>query len=174
MYPIIIDLGLAKEYYKYEGEKVVKVSQKNITSIVGTLRYISLIIHEYTSPTIVDDLISLAYSLVVIFTGKNLPWVGHKKDNDKFFPEKHTLNNCKCGYHKNKKNGITKSNNTIAEVKFHTTLEDLVGKYKFLSNWIKYLYNLKRKQLPSYNILYKMLLDESSNFSELFLELIPK
>jgi hypothetical protein len=58
-----------------------KYPGKNIT---GTLRYISLNVHEFKSPTIVDDLISLSYALVVIFTNKNLPWVGHKKDDDKF------------------------------------------------------------------------------------------
>lgn len=175
IYPMIIDLGLSKEYYKFEGGKVIQIQQHNTKSIIGTLRYISLNIHEFKSPTIIDDLISLAYSLVVIFTGKSLPWVGHKKDINKFNPNKHTFNNCKCGYHKNKINGVTKNNNTIAEVKFHTPLEELVEpKYKFISNWIKYLYFLKSKQLPSYNILYKMLVEESNNFDDLFLEIRKK
>ncbi len=173
--PIIIDLGLAKEYYKYEGERVIMIPPHQAKSITGTLRYISLNIHEYKSPTIVDDLISLTYSLIVIFTDKNLPWIGHKKDTDKFDPSKHVHTNCKCGYHKNKENGVTKTNNTIAEVKFHTPLEELVNnKYKFLVKWLKYLYSLKQKQLPSYNQLYRMLREESKNYDCDGLELHPK
>ena len=173
--PIIIDLGLAKEFYKYEGGKVLQISPYAIKSITGTLRYISLNIHEFKSPSIIDDLISLCYSLLVIFTGKSLPWVGHKKDSDKFDSEKHTETNCKCGYHKNKQEGVTKSKNTIAEVKFHTPLEELTdNKYEFLISWIKYLYSLKPKQLPSYNFLFKKLKAEKSNCDNLNKFIISK
>lgn len=172
LYPMIIDLGLSKEYYKFEGNRVIQIPPTNTKSITGTLRYISLNIHEYKSPNIVDDLISLTYALIVIFTCKNLPWIGHKKDADKFDSSKHTYNNCKCGYHKNKLNNDTKNNNTIAEVKFHTTLEELTdNKYKFLTKWLKYLYSLKHKQLPSYNYLFKELIEESKQFDKLYLEL---
>lgn len=175
LYPMIIDMGLGKEYYKYEREKVILVPQVNTRSITGTLRYISLNVHEFKSPTIIDDLISLCYTLIVIFTGKNLPWVGHLKDIDKFDINAHNIENCKCGYHKNFLNNCTRKNNTIAEMKFHTPLNVLVGnKYLFLIKWIKYLYSLKPKQLPSYNYLYKCLVDESSQFDELYFELINK
>ena len=175
LYPMLIDMGLGKEYYKYEPDKVIPVPQVNTKSITGTLRYISLNVHEFKSPTIIDDLISLSYALIVIFTGKNLPWVGHKKDTDKFNINEHTENNCKCGYHKNKNNNDTKHNNTISEMKYHVPLDELVGKdYEFLIKWIKYLYSLKPKQLPSYNYLYKCLYEESKSFNNLYIELIPK
>lgn len=175
LYPIIIDMGLGKEYYKYEPDKVIQVQQYNTKSITGTLRYISLNVHEFKNPTIVDDLISLAYTLIIIFTNKSLPWVGHKKDINKFDINAHSLTNCKCGYHKNKANLNTKNNNTIAEVKFHCSLEELVGtKYIFIIKWIKYLYSLKQKQLPSYNYLYKVLYEESSKFDELYMEILNK
>ena len=175
LYPIIIDMGLGKEYYKYEPDKVIPVQQTNTKSITGTLRYISINIHEFKSPTIVDDLISLSYSLIVLFTDKNLPWVGHKKDTDKFDIAQHTHTNCSCGYHKNKKNNDTKHNNTIAEIKFHTPLDELVGtKYSFLIKWIKYLYSLKPKQLPSYNYLFKCLYEDSKSLGNLHMEIIKK
>ena len=175
LYPMIIDMGLGKEYYKYEPDKVIPVPQVNTKNITGTLRYISLNVHEFKSPTIVDDLISLSYALVVIFTGKNLPWVGHKKDIDKFNINDHTETNCKCGYHKNKADNNTKHNNTIAEIKYHVSLDELVGKnYEFLIKWIRYLYSLKPKQLPSYNYLYKCLHMESKKFNNLHMELIAK
>lgn len=171
LYPMIIDMGLGKEYYKYEPDKVIPIPQVNTKSITGTLRYISLNVHEFKSPTIIDDLISLTYTLIVIFTNKNLPWVGHRKDLDKFDFNKHTLQNCKCGYHKNKLNKNTKKNNTISEMKFHTPFDELVGKkYKFLIKWISYLYSLKPKQLPSYNYLYKCLYNESKHFDNLQFE----
>lgn len=175
LYPMIIDMGLGKEYYKYQPDKVIPVPQTNTKSITGTLRYISLNIHEFKSPTIVDDLISLCYTLIVIFTERNLPWVGHKKDADKFDFNAHTIENCKCGYHKNYANHCTRKNNTIAEMKFHTPLNILVdNKYGFLIKWIKYLYSLKPKQLPSYNYLYKCLAEESAQFDNLYFELACK
>jgi hypothetical protein len=173
--PIIIDLGLAKEFYRYEGGKVLQMSPYTIKSITGTFRYISLNIHEYKNPSLVDDLISLCYALVVIFTGKPLPWVGHIKDTDKFDSSKHSDTNCRCNYHKNKELGITKKNNTIAEIKFHTPLEELTGgKYNFLVWWIKYLYSLKFKQLPSYNLMLNKLKSENSNCNQMIINIEKK
>jgi len=166
IYPIILDMGLSKKYYKINSEKFIKLSVKKNNDIVGTLRYISINIHEHNSPTVIDDLISLSYVLVSIFTGKDLPWMGHKKDISKFEPSKHKLDNCKCGYHRNVKNNCTKGNNTIAEMKFHTSLEVLTGKYVFLAKWIKYLYSLKANQLPSYNYLFDELNKEICDFKK--------
>jgi len=158
--PKIIDVGLAKEYYKYEGNRAILVNPYTIKSITGTIRYISLNIHSFNSPTINDDLISLCYCLVVIFTEQNLPWIGHKKDIDKFEIENHTHENCYCGYHKNKATNSLKLN-SIAEIKFHTSLEELTQhKYPFIVKWIKYLYSLKPKQMPSYNYLLKCLMND--------------
>ena len=171
IYPSIIDLGLSKEYYKLEGKKILYINPVNTKNITGTLRYISLNIHEFKSPSIIDDLISLCYTLVVIFTEKKLPWVGHKKDTHKFDQTKHTHKNCQCNYHINKKNNTTIKNNTIAEIKFHTPLEDLVDDHcTFLIKWIKYLYSLNTKQLPSYNFLLKTLKNEYSDIDFLNLK----
>ena len=175
LYPMIIDMGLSKDYYKYEPDKVIPIAPTNSKNITGTLRYISLNIHEFKTPTIVDDLISLCYTLVVIFTEKNLPWIRHRKDIDKFDIDSHTISNCKCGYHKNFIEGKTRKLNTIAEMKFHTPLNILVGeKYIFLIKWIKYLYSLKPKQLPSYNYLYNCLVKESEQYDTLYFELASK
>ena len=175
LHPMIIDMGLGKDYYKYEPDKVIPIPPTNSKSITGTLRYISLNIHEYKTPTIVDDLISLCYTLVVIFTGKNLPWVGHRKDGDKFDINAHSIGDCKCGYHINYENRKTRKLNTIAEMKFHTPLNILVGEqYVFLIKWLRYLYSLKPKQLPSYNYLYKCLAEESKQFGNLYFEIERK
>jgi serine/threonine protein kinase len=159
--PMIIDLGLSKECYRYENGKVLLVQPYQIKSITGTIRYISMNIHAFNSPTIVDDLISLCYCLIVIMTEKQLPWVGHKKDTDKFDFDNHTQNDCKCGYHRNKANKNLKFN-TIAEIKFHTPYEEYIPrKYSFLIKWLVYLYSLKPKQLPNYNYLFKLLKNNS-------------
>lgn len=172
--PMIIDLGLSKEYYRYENSKVLLVQPYQIKSITGTIRYISMNIHAYNSPTIVDDLISLCYCLIVIMTERQLPWVGHKKDTDKFDLDKHTQTDCKCGYHRNKANKNLKFN-TIAEIKFHTPYEEYIPrKYSFLIKWLVYLYSLKPKQLPNYNYLLKLLKINSPNieFNKLKFELL--
>ena len=172
--PMIIDLGLSKEYYRYENGKVLLVQPYQIKSITGTIRYISMNIHAFNSPTIVDDLISLCYCLIVIMTEKQLPWVGYKKDTDKFDFDRHTINDCKCGYHRNKANKNLKFN-TIAEIKFHTPYEEYIPrKYSFLIKWLVYLYSLKSKQLPNYNHLLKLLKNNSSNieFNKLKFELL--
>ena len=172
--PMIIDLGLSKEYYRYENGKVLLVQPYQIKSITGTIRYISMNIHAFNSPTIVDDLISLCYCLIVIMTEKQLPWVGYKKDTDKFDFDRHTQNDCKCGYHRNKANKNLKFN-TIAEIKFHTPYEEYIPrKYSFLIKWLIYLYSLKSKQLPNYNHLLKLLKNNSPNieFDKLKFELL--
>jgi serine/threonine protein kinase len=172
--PMIIDLGLSKEYYKCENGKVLLIQPYQIKSITGTIRYISMNIHAFNSPTIVDDLISLCYCLIVIMTEKQLPWVGHKKDTDKFDFNYHTQNDCKCSYHRNKANKNLKFN-TIAEIKFHTPYEEYIPKkYSFLIKWLVYLYSLKPKQLPNYNHLFKLLKNNSSNieFDKLKFELL--
>jgi serine/threonine protein kinase len=172
--PMIIDLGLSKEYYKYENGKVLLIQPYQIKSITGTIRYISMNIHAFNSPTIVDDLISLCYCLIVIMTEKQLPWVGHKKDTDKFDFDNHTQTDCKCGFHRNKANKNLKFN-TIAEIKFHTPYEEYIPrKYSFLIKWLVYLYSLKSKQLPNYNHLLKLLKNNSPNieFDKLKFELL--
>ena len=174
--PMIIDLGLAKEYYKYENGKVLLIQPYQIKSITGTIRYISMNIHAYQSPTIIDDLISLCYCLVVIMTGKQLPWVGHKKDTNKFEFNEHKSTNCNCGYHKNKLNNNLKLN-SIAEIKYHTSYEELVPKkYFFIIKWLNYLYSLKPKQLPNYNFLLKTLKSEvpDLDFENLKFEITKK
>ena len=159
LFPMLIDFGLSKEFYKIENSKVIQSQFGKSKSITGTLRYISISIHEHNTPTIIDDLISLCYCLCVIFTNKSLPWVGHKKDPDIFDSNNHTESNCKCGYHKNRTNNNLK-NNTIAEIKYHTPIEELItdndgNKYIFLGKWLNYLYGLNKKAIPSYSVLYK-------------------
>lgn len=172
LFPMLIDFGLSKEFYKIENSKVIQSQFGKSKSITGTLRYISISIHEHNTPTIIDDLISLCYCLCVIFTNKSLPWVGHKKDPDIFDSNNHTESNCKCGYHKNRMNNNLK-NNTIAEIKYHTPIEELItdndnNKYIFLGKWLNYLYGLNKKAIPSYSVLYKYIKREKDENNLIF------
>jgi serine/threonine protein kinase len=163
---ILIDMGLAKEYYIYEGEQIQKIKSKEITSITGTIRYLSLNIHAHNSPTIIDDLIGLTYVLINIFNQKHLPWVGHDKDKKKFEKHKHTEENCKyCKYHRNLKHNNLKGNNTVSDIKYHTNINDLCGKYNFLKKWLIYLYSLNINSLPSYTILLNYLNEDIKNYN---------
>lgn len=169
---VLIDMGLAKEYYTYENGKVVAVKFKKATNITGTIRFLSLNIHEYNSPTIVDDLIGMCYVLINIFTQKDLPWVGFKKDEKRFDRTKHTSKNCKCNYHDNIAKGYHR--NTISEVKYHVSLNKLCGGYEFLKEWLVYLYSLNIGQMPSYNILLNILLKDKNFILDNKLEFIEK
>ena len=167
LYPTIIDLGLSTNYYKYEDCSINHIPVKKTDKLTGTIRYISLNIHSHNSPTIIDDLISMCYSLIVICTNKSLPWMGHLKDDIQFDKTHHTDTNCKCNYHKNVAKNKTKHRNTIAEVKYHTPYDKLTGNYTFLAKWLKYLYSLKCKQMPSYDYLLKILKNDVENNTNL-------
>jgi len=155
---MVIDFGLSREYYTYDKQRIIPSKVNNKTnSLIGTIRYISINIHEYKNPTIIDDLISLCYILVNLFTEKDLPWTGHLKTDDKFDRKKHNSTNCSCGYHFNKSKNDTKDRNTVAEMKFHTSHEELCDKYIFLKEWLDYLFSLQDKQMPNYTTLYNIL-----------------
>ena len=169
--PAIIDFGLSQSYYSVKGKTFIKRPCIKYKGLTGTVRYISLNIHERNTPTIIDDIVGLAYSLLVIFVGKDLPWMSHLKDSEAFDKSQHTKKNCKCGFHKNLENGTTKENNTVAEVKYHYDLNNYTdGKYQFLIKWIKYLYSLNLERLPSYDYLLKQLTDEFKELSNVKLK----
>lgn len=172
---MLIDFGLAKEYYVYDTNRVMLQKPKKLSSVIGTIRYISLNVHEFKSPTIIDDLISICYILINIFIDKPLPWSKHIKTDEKFEIKKHTKQNCPCGYHKNKINGDTMNHNTVAEVKYHIDLDELCGEYVFIKLWLKYLFSLNEKQMPDYGILYRILMENIPfEKSELYFEINEK
>jgi serine/threonine protein kinase len=174
-YPAIIDFGLAKDYYNCDEKGMItRQPVKRIQSITGTRRYVSLNIHAYNSPTIIDDLISLCYSLLAIFTGKDLPWGGHVEDVEPFNKAQHTDTDCQCGYHRNFKANDTLDNNTVAEVKYHTNLLKFTGgKYRFIISWLEYLYSLDLQYLPNYSKLLDILKAEKPNVAEIKFNLLP-
>jgi serine/threonine protein kinase len=73
----LIDFGLSKQYIDKNG---LHKPNKNHESITGTLRYVSINIHNGEEPSRRDDIISMVYILFYLYLGK-LPWQGLKIDN---------------------------------------------------------------------------------------------
>jgi len=73
----LIDFGLSKQYIDKNG---LHKPNKNHESITGTLRYVSINIHNGEEPSRRDDIISMVYILFYMYLGK-LPWQGLKIDN---------------------------------------------------------------------------------------------
>ncbi len=67
----IIDFGLSRFYMKGNNH----VENTNNRSIVGTIRYISLNIHEGDVYSRRDDIVSIMYVIIYLIKGK-LPWIG--------------------------------------------------------------------------------------------------
>lgn len=75
----IIDFGLSRIYIK-DG---THIPNKQNSSIVGTMRYISTYIHEGNVYSRRDDIISILYVIIYLLKGR-LPWCGLKVEpNDK-------------------------------------------------------------------------------------------
>lgn len=73
----IIDFGLSRIYIKDD----VHIPNKQNSSIVGTMRYISTHIHEGNVYSRRDDIISILYVIIYLLKGK-LPWCGLKVESD--------------------------------------------------------------------------------------------
>lgn len=73
----IIDFGLSRIYIKDD----VHIPNKQNSSIVGTMRYISTHIHEGNVYSRRDDIISILYVIIYLLKGK-LPWCGLKMESD--------------------------------------------------------------------------------------------
>ena len=72
----IIDFGLSRIYIK-DG---THIPNKQNSSIVGTMRYISTHIHEGNVYSRRDDIISILYVIIYLLKGK-LPWCGLKVES---------------------------------------------------------------------------------------------
>jgi casein kinase 1 len=82
--PYLIDFGLATFYID---ENNNHIENKGETSLIGSLKYISHNIHEGNTPSRRDDLISLGYIFIMLYTGE-LPWREPTYENkNKFYKQ---------------------------------------------------------------------------------------
>jgi serine/threonine protein kinase len=76
----LIDFGLCKRY-DYDG---IHIEEKQITSIIGSVNFVSLNIHKGIEPSRRDDVESCIYIILYLLLNGELPWFKLKdKDKDK-------------------------------------------------------------------------------------------
>jgi len=75
---VLIDFGLAKVYY----ENKEHIKYESINKFIGTYIYCSISAHNNMSQSRKDDLESICYILIYLFTGA-LPWYNLKTNNKK-------------------------------------------------------------------------------------------
>jgi len=131
----IIDFGLSKLYLKNDEHIECKEGKK----MTGTVRYISINIHNGLEPSRRDDLISLGYILIYFLKGR-LPWQGlHALTREDKYSK-------------------------IKNVKKHTSVDDLCeGLPKEFKYYLNYCYDLDFTNTPNYDILTTYLIDMYTN-----------
>ena len=131
----IIDFGLSKLYLKNDEHIECREGKK----MTGTVRYISINIHNGLEPSRRDDLISLGYILIYFLKGR-LPWQGlHALTREDKYSK-------------------------IKNVKKHTSVDDLCeGLPKEFNYYLNYCYDLDFTNTPNYDILTTYLIDMYTN-----------
>ena len=84
----LIDFGLCKRY-DYNGSHI---EEKQITSIIGSVNFVSLNVHKGIEPSRRDDVESCIYIILYLLLNGELPWT-KLKDNDKIAYLKEQLTN---------------------------------------------------------------------------------
>ena len=128
----IIDFGLAKEY-KTDN---THIPFKNGKYMIGTSRYASINVHKGIEYSRRDDLESIGYMLLYLFTGK-LPWQGLNISNTK---------------HKNKK--ICKLKQELTTMDYYAKLPDA------LKHFLEYVKKLHFTNKPDYKYIKNIFLNE--------------
>ena len=85
----LIDFGLCKRY-DYDGSHI---EEKQITSIVGSVNFVSLNIHKGIEPSRRDDVESCIYIILYLLLNGELPWTKKEKDIKKIAYLKEQLTN---------------------------------------------------------------------------------
>jgi len=70
----LIDFGLCKRY-DHNG---VHIEEKQITSMVGSINFVSLNVHKGIEPSRRDDVESCIYIIIYLLLNRNLPWLLEK------------------------------------------------------------------------------------------------
>jgi serine/threonine protein kinase len=137
----IIDFGLATFYVDENSQHIPYKKREYIT---GTPKYISINIHNGIEPSRRDDLISIGYIYLYLYSG-NLPW-----NNIPNFSNMYVLN-------EESMHILNGKNMYIKEKKEWDNLTE----YAISSGCDKYMdycYNLKYTEKPNYTILKNMFL----------------
>ena len=122
----IIDFGLSKSYLDKDNNHV---KMENNKSLIGTIRYASVNVHNNLTYSRRDDLESLAYILIYFLKG-SLPWQGLKIES---LDEKHKkIYDIKTSYN------------------LHTLCQDIPLEFLI---YLKYCHSLKYSEKPNYDYI---------------------
>ena len=80
----LIDFGLCKRY-DYDGNHI---EEKQITSIIGSVNFVSLNVHKGIEPSRRDDVESCIYIILYLLQGGELPWTKLKENESEKVKEK--------------------------------------------------------------------------------------
>jgi casein kinase 1 len=138
----LIDFGLAK---KYKVHNVIIPCASGVPR-VGSLRYMSKYVHNSIEPTCRDDMYSLGYCIIYLFTG-SLPWRGLSAPDKK---DRHTV---------------------FGKLKWDTSNADLVQKCKCIDCKHKPCY-FHKCMLEYFNYLDTLEYGEEINYNYLIKEII--
>jgi hypothetical protein len=133
----LIDFGLSIFYVNENGDHIDESSHD---TIIGTPKYISHNIHNGTSPSRRDDLISIGYMYIFMYC-RELPWENiTNSDLDNNIYDDLSIHN-----YKNKKR---------LELKSWDYLKPICLKInQKINDYLDYCYNLKYKDKPNYNVI---------------------
>ena len=121
----IIDFGLCKTYLNKDNQHITIDKGGHFT---GTIRYLSIFIHNGYNHSRRDDLISVGYMMMYLLYNK-LPWVGLTEKNNK------------------------KRYNQIKKLK----IESLDDDENIFNNYMKICYKLKFDEKPNYKVLIDLI-----------------
>lgn len=143
-YVYFVDFGLSKSI---ETDKPLDLMKRSRKGFRGTVKFASISAHLGHEQSEKDDLESLGYVLIYLFT-KSLPW-SH------------------CQHSKNEKNDVK---NEILQIKKHISVDKLCSKLPgAFSLYIKYIRTLVYRQKPDYNLLISFFKKELKNYTNKYL-----
>jgi len=88
----LIDFGLCKRY-DHNG---VHIEEKQITSMVGSINFVSLNVHKGIEPSRRDDVESCIYIIIYLLLNGNLPWILEKDIKKIAYIKEQLTNNGLC------------------------------------------------------------------------------
>lgn len=148
----LIDFGFCKRY-DHDGKHI---EERKITSIIGTVNFVSLNLHKFLEPSRRDDLESVIYIIIYMLYGL-LPWIS-VSDRSRNFSSDHTSNVIKNNSSDSDNENDTQldfDNDKMIQLKQDTSYLPL-----FIREMLQYVRQLSFTEKPDYKYLKDILNSE--------------